>query len=160
MPTETVFLALGSNLGDREANLTAAVAALSSAPDIAFVEESPRLATRPVGGPTGQGDYLNSACRVETALPPLDLLRVVQDIERRLGRRREAESARWGPRIIDIDILLYGARIVNEPGLAVPHPRLAERFFALAPLAAIAPLTEVPGTGKTVRALLAALPRP
>jgi 2-amino-4-hydroxy-6-hydroxymethyldihydropteridine diphosphokinase len=157
MPTETVFLALGTNLGDREANLTAAVAALSSRADIVFAGESPRVATKPVGGPAGQGDYLNSACRIETALPPLELLRVTQGIERVLGRRREEEPVRWGPRIIDIDILLYGARIVREPGLAVPHPRLAERHFVLAPLAALAPLAVVPGSGKTVRELLRAL---
>ena len=158
MHTIPVYLALGSNLGDRAAALAAAVERLSCLTGTAFRRESSRIATKPVGGPPGQGDYLNSACFLTTTLEPLELLGETQRIERELGRLRP-ETERWGPRIIDIDILLYGDMLMDEEALTIPHPRLAERRFVLEPLAEIAGGVEVPGTGVRVADLLDRLDR-
>lgn len=154
MKSTTAYIALGSNLGDRNARLEAAVDLLTAASGIVFVRESSRRLTEPVGGPSGQEMYLNSVCRVETVLGPRELLAATQGIERRLGRRREEEAARWGPRAIDLDILVLGDTVMDEPGLTIPHPRLAERVFVLEPLAEIAPGLVVPGVGSTPTELL------
>ncbi|MHC4957075.1 MAG: 2-amino-4-hydroxy-6-hydroxymethyldihydropteridine diphosphokinase [Planctomycetota bacterium] len=143
-------LGLGSNLGDRRRFLERAVERLPG-----VVAVSGFIETDPVGGPP-QGRYLNAAVVIETGLEPKPLLDLALSIERESGRERTGE--RWGPRPLDIDILLYGDRVVDQPGLTVPHPRLAERAFALGPLREIAPDWVVPGTGRTVTELHADLP--
>ncbi len=111
-------------------------------------------------GPVEQPAFLNGALELETELEPERLLGALLDVERRLGRRRDSPTAeRWGPRVIDLDLLLYGDVVVDGPGLTVPHPHLHERRFALEPLAELAPDAVVPGLG-TVSALLAALQAP
>ena len=125
------FLGLGSNLGDRVAHLKAAVASL---PDL--VATSSVYETAPVGGPADQGPYLNLVAELHTARTPRELLEVCHALERDAGRVREV---RWGPRTLDVDVLLVEGIDVDEPDLQVPHPRMAERRFVLAPLADLAP---------------------
>ena len=125
------FLALGSNLGDRDRYLADAIAGI---PDVVAV--SPIYETGPVGGSSSQGPYLNAAVLLDCDLPPMALLERTQEIEDALGRDRPNE-VRWGPRTLDLDLLMAGARgevIVDEPTLRLPHPRMKERGFALAPL--------------------------
>jgi 2-amino-4-hydroxy-6-hydroxymethyldihydropteridine diphosphokinase len=125
------FLGLGSNLGDRAARLRTAVASL---PDL--VATSPVYETDPVGGPEDQGPYLNLVAELETNLGPRALLEVCRSLERAADRVR---AERWGPRTLDVDVLLIVGTTVDEPDLQVPHPRMAERRFVLAPLADLAP---------------------
>ena len=124
------FLGLGSNLGDRIARLRQAVGAL---PDLVAV--SPVYETAPFGGPE-QGPYLNLVVELDTARTPRDLLEVCRQLEARAGREREV---RWGPRTLDVDVLWVDDATVDEPDLVVPHPRLWERRFVVAPLADLAP---------------------
>jgi len=126
-----VFLGLGSNLGDRWAHLRRAVAAL---PDVVAV--SPVYETDPVGGPERQGAYLNLVVQLETDLSARALLELGQRLESEAGRVR---AERWGPRTLDVDVLLVGDEHVDEPDLQVPHPRMWERAFVLVPLADLAP---------------------
>ncbi|HEU5065782.1 MAG TPA: 2-amino-4-hydroxy-6-hydroxymethyldihydropteridine diphosphokinase [Gaiellaceae bacterium] len=150
--TTTAFVGIGSNLGDRERHLSRAVELLSAAGDIEVSAVSQIRETEPVG-PVEQGPFLNAAVRVETELAPRELLDLLLDIEERMGRvRRE----RFGPRTIDLDLLLYGDDVVDEPGLTVPHPRLKERRFALEPLSDLDPGLTIPGSGP-ISALLAEL---
>lgn len=144
-----VFLGLGGNLGDREEALVAAVHALAAEPDVRVVRGSSLFDTAPVG--PEQPRYLNAVVEVETALELPALLRVAKEIERRLGR---VPSERYGPRALDIDLLLAD-QTVDAPELRVPHPRLSERAFVLAPLAELAPDAVVCAGGRTVRTLLA-----
>lgn len=139
-------LGLGSNLGDREAMLRSAVAALAEDEAVSITAISPVYETPP-WGPVPQGPYLNACVAVETSLPARDLLDLCLAIERRHGRER---AVRWGPRTLDIDILDYGGQQFDEPGLALPHPRLSERAFVLVPLADIAPGLVI--EGRTVAA--------
>lgn len=151
------YVGLGANLGDREATIRRAVALLDDLADVAVVGVSTLRETEP-WGPVEQPSYLNGAAAVETDIGPRELLDALLDVERRLGRNRGDEE-RWGPRTIDLDLLLYGDLVLDEPGLAVPHPRLHERRFVLDPLAELAPDAVVPGRG-TVAALLRALGAP
>jgi 2-amino-4-hydroxy-6-hydroxymethyldihydropteridine diphosphokinase len=123
-------------MGDRQANIDAAMQALRSEPGVEFVRASAVRPSRPLGGPTGQRDYLNAVVAVRTQLRPRRLLAALQRIERQLGRRR---VERWGPRTMDLDLLLYDQRVIDEPDLVVPHPRMHQRRFVMEPLAEIAP---------------------
>jgi len=129
------FLGLGSNLGDRLANLQAAVDALQTEPGLRIAASSRVWETTPVGGPP-QPDYLNAVVRVEADLSARDLLDLARRVEARLGRVRKE---RWGARTIDVDILLYDDEEIDEPDLIVPHPRLSERAFVVLPLLELDP---------------------
>lgn len=143
------YIGLGSNLGNRLANLAAARDALARKAG-AIVAVSSIYDTDP-WGPVAQDSYLNQVVRITTALEPRGLLAALHEIERAAGRDRRQE-VRYGPRVLDLDILLYGERAVAEDGLAIPHPRIAERAFVLVPLAEIEPGLAIGGT--PVRTLL------
>jgi 2-amino-4-hydroxy-6-hydroxymethyldihydropteridine diphosphokinase len=148
----TAFVGIGSNLGEREINLGRALELLSAEDGIEVSAVSEIRETEPVG-PVEQGPFLNGAARLETSLAPRELLERLLAIENRLGRVR---TERWGPRTIDLDLLLYGNERIDESGLTVPHPRLHERRFVLEPLADLDPALEIPAKG-SVSALLAEL---
>lgn len=139
-----VFLGLGSNLGDPKANLCEAVERLSARPDLRLVRVSSLYLTAPVGY-TDQPDFLNAAAIIETDLSPTDLQAFTKEIENEMGRTR---NFRWGPRVIDIDILLYDSASISDPDLTIPHPSMMERAFVMEPMAEIAPDLVLPG-GKT-----------
>ncbi len=147
------YIGVGSNLGDRAAAIDAAIEALAATPGLRVTATSRVRETDPVGL-TGQPRFLNAVIEVETRLSPAALLKRLLAIEDRLGRVR---TTRWGPRIIDLDLLLHGSRVVKTKSLTLPHPRLAERAFVLEPLAELRPDLKVPGTGRTVSALLDAV---
>ena len=134
--TARAYLALGGNVGDSRATLDRAVAMLAATPGVTLVARSSDYRTPP-WGVTDQAPFINLCVAIDTTLAPLDLLTRVQEIERALGRDR-ANERRWGPRTVDIDIIAYGDLSLDEPGLALPHPRLFERAFVLMPLAEIA----------------------
>jgi 2-amino-4-hydroxy-6-hydroxymethyldihydropteridine diphosphokinase len=146
------YIGLGSNLGDREGILRAAVDALAANPGIRVVAVSSLRDTAPVGN-VDQPRFLNGVAALETELLARDLLDVLLAVERRFGRVREGVPPQ-GPRTLDLDLLVYGDAEIDEPGLRVPHPRLHERSFVLEPLADVAPALEVPGKGQ-IQALLA-----
>ena len=152
---KTAYLSLGSNMGDRAANLQTALDHLAS-PDLRVTRVSPIYETDPVGGPSGQRWYLNLAAEIETGLFPMQLLARTQKIEMAMGRRRT--TVRNAPRIIDIDILLFARAIVHTLRLEIPHPRMQERRFVLQPLADLAPDLRHPVTHRTVREMLDAAP--
>ena len=137
-------LALGSNLGDRRHNLQRAVDCLLDAPGLDLRAISPVYQTRPVGGP-GQPDYLNAVITVQTALPARAILDRAHDVEDALQRVREV---RWGPRTLDVDLIVVGDEISDDPELTLPHPRAHERAFVLAPWHDIEPGAEIPGRGR------------
>jgi 2-amino-4-hydroxy-6-hydroxymethyldihydropteridine diphosphokinase len=146
------YVALGSNLGDRERTLRTAVAAIGRLPDTAVTAASSVYATAPVGVDAPQPDYYNAVIGIDTDLSPRELLQSLQAIERDAGRVRDP-GLRNAARTLDLDILLYAERTIDEDGLRVPHPRLHERAFALAPLAEIAPRVWVPGRGSAATLL-------
>ena len=126
-----VYIALGSNMGDRRAHIRAALNELGLHPRVRVLRCSSLHETAPVGGPDGQPRFLNAAAELETSLPPRNLLDWMHEIERRHGRVR---SERWGPRTLDLDLLIYRERVIDDPGLTVPHPRMWERDFVMTPL--------------------------
>ncbi|MCC6659624.1 MAG: 2-amino-4-hydroxy-6-hydroxymethyldihydropteridine diphosphokinase [Phycisphaerales bacterium] len=154
----TALIAIGSNLGDRAAHLRTATSALRTLPESRLVAVSPVFETAPIG-PVAQGPYLNAAAALQTTLGPRALLGALLAIERAAGRERR-EGERWGPRTLDLDLLIYENLIVNEPGLTLPHPRLHERAFVLEPLSHIAAAAVIPGKNLTIVAALAALRSP
>jgi 2-amino-4-hydroxy-6-hydroxymethyldihydropteridine diphosphokinase len=151
MPTHTVYLSLGSNLGDRAANIESALVRLGEE-RVRIVKRSSFYETEPVEF-LAQGWFLNIAVEAETELTAPQLLQVILQIERELGRKRIVKS---GPRTIDIDILLFDADILSAAELEIPHPRMTERRFVLVPMAEIVPTLRHPGLGLTMSELLAA----
>jgi 2-amino-4-hydroxy-6-hydroxymethyldihydropteridine diphosphokinase len=139
------YVGLGANLGNREQTIRRAVDALGRQPGVEVLAVSALRETDPVGF-TDQPPFLNGAAVVETDLEPRALLDALLAVERELGRTRD--GPRFGPRTIDLDLLVFGNREVSEPDLTVPHPRLAERAFALEPLAELDPELEIPGRGR------------
>jgi 2-amino-4-hydroxy-6-hydroxymethyldihydropteridine diphosphokinase len=148
------YVGLGANLGDRERTLRLAIERVGEIAGVDVVAESSLRETDPVGV-VDQPRFLNGAVALETTLPPHELLVALLEVERGLGRIR-SQGERWGPRTLDLDLLLYGDLVLDEPGLVVPHPRLYERRFVLEPLVDLDPDLEIPGHGR-VSALLAEL---
>jgi len=132
----TAYIGIGSNVGDRVGFCRRAVEALTMSEGVAVVKVSSLYETSPLGGPP-QRSFMNLVAKVETSLDPRGLLEVCQELEQRMGR--EPSDIRWGPRVVDLDILLYGSEKVSEPDLEIPHARLKERRFALVPLLEIDP---------------------
>lgn len=153
-PLFHVAIALGSNLGDRRGHLEHAIRALAR--DLTNLRSSAFIETEPSGVAPGQPPYLNAAAVAATTLSPRALLDRLMEIETERGRERPFPMA---PRSLDLDLILYGAQMIQEPGLVVPHPRFRERDFVLAPLAEIAPEMVDPVTHNTVRELLKGLSR-
>lgn len=151
-PLVPCAVALGSNLGDRRAHLDQAVVEIARLPGVHFLSRSTWHETEPVGGPAGQARYLNGAVLLETSLPARELMKGLLAIEQAHGRTRVARN---GPRTLDLDLLLYGSEKIREPGLEVPHPRVEEREFVLAPLAEIGGNLVLPRSGKRVAERLA-----
>lgn len=150
---KTIYLSLGSNVGDRAVQIARAVEALAEA-GVRVARRSSLYATEPVDFET-QSWFLNCVLEAQTELMPRQLLRVLQEVERALGRRK---TVRRGPRAIDIDLLVYGSSVVRASELEVPHPRMTERRFVLVPLAEIAPALRHPILHKTIAELLAETP--
>ncbi len=148
---ERVYFGLGSNLGDRLRNLDEALDKLSQ--NCRVLRHSQVYETAPWGF-DDQPAFLNQIAEAECDLPPLDLLKRIKNLETTLGR---TPTFRYGPRLIDIDILIYGQRILNVPELTIPHAMISERAFVLVPLAELIPAETLPGTNKTIAELLAAV---
>ena len=142
----SAFLGLGSNLGERLENLQRAVELLNGEPGVTVVASSRIWESDPVGGPP-QPEFLNAVVRIETTLAPLDILAACRRVEAALGRVR---GVRWGPRTIDIDVLLFGRQAVDDDDLTVPHPRMTERAFVVLPLLELDPDAELPGGSRLV----------
>ncbi len=143
-------ISLGSNLGNSRATLEAALSRLGTAPGVEVVSRSSWYKTAPRGGPQ-QPDYLNACAVIKVAINPQRLLATLMTIEQEFGRVR---SIRWGPRTLDLDIILYADLMLDSPDLTIPHPRMAERAFVLVPLAEIAPDWVEPVSGQTISQLV------
>ncbi len=144
--SERVFLSLGSNMGEREANLREALSSLLALSEVNLVSVS-SFYSSPPWGVTDQRDFLNCAVELWTTLEPLGLLTALNEIESEMGR---VPSRRWGERLIDLDIVFYGKRLISEPGLTIPQNYALERDFVLIPISEIAPDFIFPGLGKTI----------
>ncbi|WP_417473610.1 2-amino-4-hydroxy-6-hydroxymethyldihydropteridine diphosphokinase [Luteimonas mephitis] len=154
-PTTIAFVGLGGNVGDAAATLREALSALDRLPDTRQLRAS-RLYRTPAWGRVEQADFVNAAVKLETRLDARGLLDALLEVERQFGRERDDAQLRWGPRTLDLDLLLFGEGAIDEPGLRVPHPHLHERAFALVPLVEIEPEVVIPGHG-TARSALAAV---
>lgn len=148
------YIGLGSNLGLREKNITAALNALQTTKEIEVVAVSSLYETEAIGGPEDQPNYINAVAHVKTLLKPERLWAVCRNIEESLGRKR---MIRWGPRTIDLDILCYDQEIRADPELILPHPMMHERRFVMEPLVEVAPDLMHPVLGRTARAILESL---
>lgn len=138
------YIGIGSNLDNPVAQVQEAIAELGAIPDSILIARSSLYGSKPMGA-AGQPDYVNAVVAIDTVLSPQALLQALQAIERRQGRERTGEK--WGPRVLDLDLLLYGGRVINTADLTVPHPGLHERDFALIPLEEIAGDITIPGRG-------------
>ncbi len=145
-----VYLSTGSNLGDRLASLQLAVEALNNYPGISVLRVSPVYETEPWGY-LDQPHFLNQVVEIETEIPPADLLPVMKHLEKDMGR---VPNFKNGPRVIDVDIILYGNQIVEQDGITIPHPSIAQRAFVLAPLADLIPHYIHPKLGVTITQLM------
>lgn len=143
----TAYIGVGTNMGDKEANIRQALEMISNIPGVILNRAASIYKTEPVGF-LEQDWFLNTVVEIATELAPLTLLEKLLDIENRMGRVR---AIHWGPRVIDLDIVLYGDAVINTPRLTVPHPRMAERAFVLAPLAELEPGLELKGLGRVSR---------
>ena len=150
MTMTKVYIGLGSNLGNREENLVSAISRIDAYDELCIISKSGFHETKPVGGPP-QPDYVNCVIELETEIEPQTLLGMFKKIEIELGRK---SGVRWGPRIIDLDILLYGDRVVNDHNLKIPHERMHERIFVLEPLCEISPDITHPVLRKNISELL------
>ena len=151
---ECAYIGLGSNLGDRELRLLTAVAELGKLPGTRVTALSPFYETEPVGG-VAQDNFYNAVARINTSLQPQQLLAELKRVEVAVFKRKPA--GHWGPRSMDLDILLYGELVLESDGLTIPHPRLHERRFVLQPLADLAPSLVHPSLGRSIAELLASL---
>lgn len=147
------YIGVGSNLGQRQENISSAEELIRSIEGIEFLKSSSIIETAPLGGPA-QGKFLNAVFEIKTALSPEALLNILQEIEQSLGRER---NIKWGPRKIDLDILFYGNRIINKENLQIPHPLLHKRKFVLEPLCQLNPSLEHPGLKKQISQILEGL---
>jgi len=154
-PPVRAIVALGSNLGARRAHLDAAVAALAAEPGVTILAASDWIETDAVGGPPGQGPYLNGVVELETTLTARELLTRLLAIESEHDRDRSA--GHWAPRTLDLDLILHGDEVIEEPDLVVPHPRSERRAFVLQPMAQLDPGRRFPNSGRTVQECLRAL---
>jgi 2-amino-4-hydroxy-6-hydroxymethyldihydropteridine diphosphokinase len=154
-----VFVGIGSNVGDREGYIELARRGLAAIPRTRLVAMSPVYETEPVG-PVPQGSFLNAAAELETDLEPFELLRAMREVERAAGREPPDQRMKWGPRTLDLDILLYGERVLSHDDLVVPHPLMHERWFVLKPLADLDPSVVHPLLEMTVGDLLEYLEQP
>jgi 2-amino-4-hydroxy-6-hydroxymethyldihydropteridine diphosphokinase len=145
-PPIRAFVGLGGNIGDVETTLTEALWAIDSLPQTSIRSQS-RFYRSPPWGMTDQPDFINAVVELQTRLAPRVLLNYLLDIELRFGRER-SEGEKWGPRELDLDLLMFGEEKINEPGMHLPHPHMHERAFVLLPLAEIAPRLEIPQLGK------------
>lgn len=147
---KTVYIALGSNVGCKRDNMAQAVQLIADLPATQVVKSSSLYETEP-WGKTDQDEFLNQVIEIETALQPGKLLQELQNIEIKMGRQRKEK---WGPRLIDLDILLYGNEVIDDPQLTIPHPYLRERLFVLVPLAEIGAELQFPDDGATIEEVL------
>jgi 2-amino-4-hydroxy-6-hydroxymethyldihydropteridine diphosphokinase len=154
---EIVYVALGSNLGDREGNFAAVLEAIEKDSDLCLLRASSVFETEAVG-PPGQGPYLNAVVELRVWHEPLELLTRLHAIERAMGRDRRGETQRWGPRKLDLDIIFFGDREIELPTLIVPHRRAHERNFVMTPLAEIVPALIHPQLGKSAAEIAGSLP--
>ena len=150
---QTAFVGLGANLGLAEASVRAAILALGAVPQTMLIAAS-RLYRTPAWGRENQPDFINAVAQLRTTLAPLQLLDALLGIEQSFGRMRQA-GERWGPRTLDLDLLLYADQVIALPRLQVPHPHLHARAFALLPLSELAPEAIIPGHGTVQQALQA-----
>jgi 2-amino-4-hydroxy-6-hydroxymethyldihydropteridine diphosphokinase len=148
------LIALGSNLGDRLTHLRAGLAGLRETEDIEIVDVAPLYETAPVGGPDDQGPYLNTALLADTSLGAADMLALLHQLEASRERQRVVH---WGPRTLDLDLLVHGDLVSDDTALEVPHPRMHERRFVMVPVCDVAPDLVHPRLGRTMRDLLAEL---
>ena len=147
----TAFIAVGANLGPRYETIAAAVGKIGQLDGVRIVKESTLIETAPVGGPEGQGMFVNGAIKIETLLGAEVLLQAILTIEDQLGRVR---NQKWGPRLIDLDLIFYGRSVIDEPHLQVPHPLMHTRGFVLVPMVELAPKLRHPLLGETMQLLL------